>query len=85
MARAGMELVWVLKRVYKREIWNKRGIKEEEEGGDSERLSVMVVRGKDETRGTYWLPANTHIQKRGLTVGWKLREGQWWKLLTVST
>ena len=53
LARVGMELVWGLKRVYKREVWNKRGIKEEEEGGDPEAPLVMVVRGKDATRGAY--------------------------------
>jgi len=84
LARVGMEVVWGLKRVYKREIWNKCSHKEEEEeGGDPEAPAVMVVRGKDATRGSYQMPANTWVRKKGLTVGRKLREGQKWRALKV--
>ena len=84
LSRVGMELVWGLKRVYKREIWNKRGNTEEEEGGNPETPAVMVVRGKDATRGSYQMPTNTWVRKKGLVVGRKLREGQKWRALKVS-
>ena len=83
LARVGMEMVWGLKRVYKREVWNKCGGREEEEGVSPETPSVMVVRGKDATRGPYQMPANTWVRKKGLTVGRKLREGQKWRALQV--
>ena len=69
LARVGMELVWGLKRVYKREVWNKQRVNEEEEEGDLEAPTVMVVRGKDATRGAYRMPANTQVRKRGMARG----------------
>ena len=83
LARVGMEMVWGLKRVYKREVWNKCGGREEEEGVSPETPSVMVVRGKDQTRGPYQMPSNTQVRKKGLTVGRKLKEGQRWRALQV--
>ena len=32
LARVGMDVVWGLKRVFKREVWNRRGVVEEDEG-----------------------------------------------------
>ena len=84
LARVGMELVWGLKRVYKREVWNKQRVNEEEEEGDLEAPTVMVVRGKDATRGAYRMPANTQVRKRGMARGRKLREGQEWRPLTAN-
>ena len=84
LARVGMELVWGLKRVYKREVWNKRGATEEEEVDSPEAPTMMVVRGRDATRGAYRMPANTQVRKKGLVVGRKLREGQKWRSLPVS-
>ena len=84
LARVGMELVWGLKRVYKREVWNKWGATEEEEGGGPEAPATMVVRGKGATRGAYRMPANTQVRKKGLVVGRKLKEGQKWRSLHAS-
>ena len=79
-----MELVWGLKRVFKREVWNRCEHSEEAEEMEDERPSVLVVRGKDATRGAYQLPVTTRVRKKVLAKGRKLNEGRYWKTLPVS-
>ena len=50
LGRVGMELVWVLERVFTREVWNKCGSSEEKENMYVEGPSVMVVRGNSRTQ-----------------------------------
>ena len=52
--------------------------------GGPEAPALMVARGKDATRGTCRIPANTQVWKRGMTTGRKLREGQGWRPLAVA-
>ena len=50
LARVGMDVVWGLKRVFKREVWNLRGVMEENEDTTEPDLPpVMVSKGKDAT------------------------------------
>ena len=82
LARVGMEAVWGLRRVFKREVWNRKGATEED-GGSAEPdvPPVMVVRGKDATRGLYRLPSSTKVCKKSLTKGRKLRSKKTWTAL----
>ena len=63
LGRVAMDLVWGLKRVFRRDLWNRCQHDEEAGDIDDERPSVMVVRSKDTTRGAYQLPATTRARK----------------------
>jgi hypothetical protein len=72
LARVGMDVVWGLKRVFKREVWNRRGVTEEDGGStEPDTPPVMVVRGKDATRGLYRLPCTTKVCKKNADEGSK--------------
>ena len=79
-----MELVWGLKRVLQREVWNRCRSSEEEENMDVEGPSVMVVRGKDAMMEAYRLPTNTKVRNKVLVKGRKLKEGRSWRTLAVT-
>ena len=92
LARVGMELVWGFKRECTRErcgtseesMRKEKKKKKRRRATWSQSPTVMVVRGKDATRGAYRMQANTQVRKRGMARGRKLREGQEWRPLTAS-
>ena len=85
VARVAMELVWGLKRVFKREVWSKSGIKGEGGAGEPEAFPVIVVKGRDATRGPYQLPDTLKVCGKVLVKGRKLKDGQGWAALRHTT
>ena len=71
-----MELLWGIKRVFKREVWNATTKGRQEEECEGEILDSIMVYGKDATRGHYRLPPEAKVNHRRLGNGRKLKAGQ---------
>ena len=73
---AMMELLWGIKRVFKREAWNSTTKGRQEGECKGKILDSIVVHGRDTTRGHYRLPPEAKVNHRSLEKGRKLKAGR---------